>query len=144
MFFLAETDVRDGRGELLDLETQGAEPRALRRHLRLRLLLVAVPGVVGGVIAGVLLSRLVVRFVELTLTADVARAAARAQRRLGAARPRARRVPRRRRVIAVLPLALRLPRRLRRGRAPMTVAVEAHELFRVHRARRATRPRCKG
>ena len=71
MFFLAETDVRDGRGELLDLETQGAEPRALRRHLRLRLLLVAVPGVVGGVIAGVLLSRLVVRFVELTLTADV-------------------------------------------------------------------------
>ena len=71
VFFLAETDVRDGRGELLDLETQGAEPRALRRHLRLRLLLVAVPGVVGGVIAGVLLSRLVVRFVELTLTADV-------------------------------------------------------------------------
>ena len=30
VFFLAETDVRDGRGELLDLETQGAEPRALR------------------------------------------------------------------------------------------------------------------
>ena len=71
VFFLAETDVRDGRGELLDLETQGAEPVALRRHLRLRLLLVAIPGVVGGAIAGLLLSRLVVRFVELTLTADV-------------------------------------------------------------------------
>ena len=52
VFFLAETDVRDGRGELLDLETQGAEPRALRRHLRLRLLLVAVPGILGGAVAG--------------------------------------------------------------------------------------------
>ena len=60
-----------GSGELLDLETQGAEPRALRRHLRLRLLLVALPGILGGALAGLALSGLVVGFVELTLTADV-------------------------------------------------------------------------
>ncbi len=70
VYFLAETDARDQSGELLELEVQGAEPRALRRHLRLRLLLVAVPGVVGGTLAGLALSRIVVRFVELTLTAE--------------------------------------------------------------------------
>src|SRR5262249_56052578 len=30
------TDVRDERGELFDLEAQGARPSALRRHVRLR------------------------------------------------------------------------------------------------------------
>ena len=35
-------DVRDERGELFDLEAQGAAPSTVRAHLRLRALLVAV------------------------------------------------------------------------------------------------------
>ena len=35
-------DVRDDRGELFDLEAQGAAPATIRAHLRLRALLVAV------------------------------------------------------------------------------------------------------
>ena len=145
VFFLAETDVRDGRGELLDLETQGAEPRALRRHLRLRLLLVAVPGIVGGAVAGLLLSRLVVRFVELTLTARRAGAAARAQRRLGPARGRAGGVPRRRAPsIAVLRSRSAFRTGLRRGRAPMTSRSRPTTSSTSTRARRATPRRSRG
>ena len=65
------TDVRDERGELFDLEAQGAGPRTLRRHLRLRSLLVAAFGIVGGVAAGTALSALVVALVRVTANATV-------------------------------------------------------------------------
>jgi hypothetical protein len=60
------SDLRDERGELFDLEAQGAEPATLRRHLRFRAGLVAAAGVVGGLALGALLAALVVALVTLT------------------------------------------------------------------------------
>jgi ABC-type lipoprotein release transport system permease subunit len=62
-------DRRDERGELFDLEAQGASPATIRTHLRLRALLVAAFGLVGGVIAGAVLSALVLSLVTLTASA---------------------------------------------------------------------------
>jgi hypothetical protein len=62
-------DMRDESGELFDLETQGAGPPLLRRHLRLRSLAVAAFGLVGGLATGIVLSALVVDLV--TVTANV-------------------------------------------------------------------------
>jgi hypothetical protein len=59
-------DVRDDRGELFDLEAQGASPATIRTHLRLRALLVAVFGIVGGVVLGAILSTLVISLVAVT------------------------------------------------------------------------------
>ena len=59
-------DVRDDRGELFDLEAQGASPATIRTHLRLRALLVAVFGIVGGVVLGGILSALVISLVSVT------------------------------------------------------------------------------
>ena len=59
-------DVRDEHGELFDLESQGARPATLRRHLRLRALAVAGFGLAGGLATGAVLSALAVRFVVLT------------------------------------------------------------------------------
>jgi hypothetical protein len=59
-------DVRDDRGELFDLEAQGASPATIRAHLRLRALLVAVFGVVGGIALGAVLSVLVISLVSVT------------------------------------------------------------------------------
>jgi ABC-type antimicrobial peptide transport system permease subunit len=59
-------DVRDDLGELFDLESQGARPATLRRHLRLRALAVAGFGLAGGLATGAVLSALAVRFVVLT------------------------------------------------------------------------------
>jgi hypothetical protein len=59
-------DLRDERGDLFDLEAQGAEPRTLLSHLRLRSLLVATFGLAGGVAAGAVLSALTVDLVRLT------------------------------------------------------------------------------
>jgi hypothetical protein len=59
-------DVRDDRGELFDLEAQGASPATIRAHLRLRALLVAVFGILGGVGLGALLSALVISLVSVT------------------------------------------------------------------------------
>jgi ABC-type antimicrobial peptide transport system permease subunit len=64
-------DLRDESGELVDLEAQGAGPRTLERHLRLRTLLVGATAVAGGVAAGVALGTLVVRLVSLTAQATV-------------------------------------------------------------------------
>jgi hypothetical protein len=64
-------DLRDERGELFDLEAQGASPGTIRTHLRLRALLVAAFGLLGGLIAGAILSALVLSLV--TLTASSAR-----------------------------------------------------------------------
>jgi hypothetical protein len=59
-------DVRDDRGELFDLEAQGAAPSTIRAHLRLRALLVAVFGIVGGIALGAVLSALVISLVSVT------------------------------------------------------------------------------
>jgi hypothetical protein len=59
-------DMRDDRGELFDLEAQGASPATIRAHLRLRALLVALFGIVGGVALGAVLSALVIALVSVT------------------------------------------------------------------------------
>jgi hypothetical protein len=59
-------DVRDDRGELFDLEAQGASPATIRAHLRLRALLVAVFGIAGGIALGAILSALVISLVSVT------------------------------------------------------------------------------
>jgi hypothetical protein len=59
-------DVRDERGELFDLEAQGAAPATIRAHLRLRAALVAAFGIVGGVVLGAVLSSLVISLVAVT------------------------------------------------------------------------------
>jgi hypothetical protein len=59
-------DIRDERGELFDLESQGATPRLLRRHLRLRTVAVAGFGAAGGIAAGIALSALVLDLVRVT------------------------------------------------------------------------------
>jgi len=62
-------DLRDENGELRDLEAQGATPAELRRHLRLRTLVVAAAGLVGGLVTGLVLSALVTDLVTLTANA---------------------------------------------------------------------------
>jgi len=64
-------DARDERRELFDLETQGAGPGMLRRHLRLRAVLVAGLGLLGGLIAAALLAVLAVDLVTLTAGASL-------------------------------------------------------------------------
>ncbi|TML72720.1 MAG: ABC transporter permease [Actinobacteria bacterium] len=59
-------DLRDERGELFDLESQGAPPSTLRTHLRLRTALVASAGVLGGIVTGAVLAALIVALVTLT------------------------------------------------------------------------------
>jgi hypothetical protein len=59
-------DMRDDRGELFDLEAQGASPATIKGHLRLRALLVAVFGILGGLALGTILSALVVSLVSVT------------------------------------------------------------------------------
>jgi hypothetical protein len=59
-------DVRDDRGELFDLEAQGAAPSTIRTHLRLRAALVAAFGVAGGIGLGAILSALVIALVSVT------------------------------------------------------------------------------
>jgi hypothetical protein len=62
-------DVRDERGELFDLEAQGASPATIRAHLRLRALLVAAFGILGGLILGAILTSLVISLVAVTASA---------------------------------------------------------------------------
>ena len=63
------TDVRDERGELNDLEAQGARPALLRRVVRLRSLVVVAVGLVGGLVTAALLGLLVVDLVAVTADA---------------------------------------------------------------------------
>jgi hypothetical protein len=63
------TDLRDERGDLFDLEAQGATPGDLRRQVRLRTGIVAAVGVAGGAVTGAVLSLLVVDLVRLTANA---------------------------------------------------------------------------
>lgn len=62
-------DLRDERGELFDLEAQGASPALLRRIVRLRALTVTLAGLVGGALAGVALAAIVTDLVGLTARA---------------------------------------------------------------------------
>jgi hypothetical protein len=62
-------DVRDERGELFDLEAQGAAPATLRRQVRLRAGIIAAVGVLGGAATGAVLSVLVTDLVRLTANA---------------------------------------------------------------------------
>ncbi len=64
------SDLRDDRGELVDLEAQGATPTLLRRVVTTRATLVAVVGVLAGILGGVLLARLVTRVVSVTARAS--------------------------------------------------------------------------
>ena len=63
------SDVRDERGELDDLEAQGARPALLRRVVRLRSLVVVSVGVLGGLATAALLGLLVVDLVAVTADA---------------------------------------------------------------------------
>jgi hypothetical protein len=72
LLLVVVSDLRDERGELFDLEAQGAAPDTLRRHLRLRTGLFAAFGLVGGIATGVALAALVVALVTLTASAGSA------------------------------------------------------------------------
>jgi ABC-type antimicrobial peptide transport system permease subunit len=63
-------DLRDDRGELTDLEAQGATPGLLRRMVTTRAGLVALTGVAVGALAGIALAFLVTRVVWVTARAD--------------------------------------------------------------------------
>jgi hypothetical protein len=65
-------DLRDERGELFDLEAQGASPSLLRRIVRLRAAAVAVAGLVAGALTGVALAAVVTDLVGLTARATAA------------------------------------------------------------------------
>ncbi|MGZ8783052.1 MAG: FtsX-like permease family protein, partial [Gaiellaceae bacterium] len=65
-------DLRDERGELFDLEAQGAAPSLLRGVVRLRALVVAVAGLVAGGVAGIALAAVVTDLVGLTARATAA------------------------------------------------------------------------
>ena len=65
-------DLRDERGELFDLEAQGASPALLRRIVRLRALTVAAAGLVAGALTGVALAAVVTDLVGLTARATAA------------------------------------------------------------------------
>ncbi len=66
LMLVVSSDLRDESGELFDLETQGADPATLRRHLRLRALFVTAFGIAGGLLTGVALGALVLNLVKLT------------------------------------------------------------------------------
>jgi hypothetical protein len=65
-------DLRDERGELFDLEAQGASPSLLRRIVRLRAASIAVAGLVAGALTGVALAAVVTDLVGLTARATAA------------------------------------------------------------------------
>ena len=65
-------DLRDERGELFDLEAQGASPSLLRRIVRLRAAAVAVAGLAAGALTGVALAAVVTDLVGLTARATAA------------------------------------------------------------------------
>jgi hypothetical protein len=64
------SDLRDDRGDLYDLESQGASPSLLRGIVRVRALVVGVAGILAGAVAGLLLALLVTRVVAATARAS--------------------------------------------------------------------------
>src|SRR5439155_19199361 len=65
-------DTRADRGDLFDLEAQGASPATIRAHLRLRAALVGAFGIVGGLALGAVLTSLVISLVSVTASASLA------------------------------------------------------------------------
>ena len=65
-------DLRDERGELFDLEAQGASPSLLRGIVRTRALVLAAAGLVAGALTGVALAAVVTDLVGLTARATAA------------------------------------------------------------------------
>ncbi|HET7044239.1 MAG TPA: FtsX-like permease family protein [Gaiellaceae bacterium] len=63
-------DLRDDRGDLVDLEAQGATPRLLRQVVGARAGVVTGMGLLAGALAGALLAVLVTRVVSVTARAD--------------------------------------------------------------------------
>ena len=63
-------DLRDDRGELADLEAQGATPGLLRRTIVARAGILGAVGLAGGIVAGLVLAVLVTRVVAVTARAD--------------------------------------------------------------------------
>ena len=66
------SDLRDERGELYELEAQGASPSLLRGVVRARALAISVAGLIAGVATGVVLVRLVARMVSVTARGGLA------------------------------------------------------------------------
>lgn len=66
LLLLVRGDLSDERGDLFDLEAQGADPRLLELHLHGRAALVAAAGTAAGVASGVALTGLVVSVVTVT------------------------------------------------------------------------------
>ena len=66
LVLLVRGDLGDERGELFDLEAQGADPRLLTFHVRGRAALVALAGTVAGLASGAVLAGLVVSVVTVT------------------------------------------------------------------------------
>ena len=65
-------DLRDERGQLFDLEAEGAAPPLLRRIVRLRALTVSVAGLAAGALTGLALGAVVTDLVSLTARATAA------------------------------------------------------------------------
>jgi hypothetical protein len=63
------SDLRDDRGDLYDLEAQGAQPSLLLRIVRLRAMVVGLAGILAGVVAGAVLALLITRVVSVTARA---------------------------------------------------------------------------
>ena len=66
LVLLVRGDLGDERGELFDLEAQGADPRLLTFHVRGRAALVGLAGTLAGLASGAALAGLVVSVVTVT------------------------------------------------------------------------------
>jgi FtsX-like permease family len=63
-------DIADERGELYDLEAQGASPADLRNQLRLRVAVLATLGLAGGAVLGFVLTREIVRLLQVSASGE--------------------------------------------------------------------------
>jgi hypothetical protein len=72
LLLTAVGDLRDERGALFDLATQGATPAQLRRHVLLRAAVVGLLGLGAGIAAGAIVGALVVAVVTVTAGAGSA------------------------------------------------------------------------
>ena len=68
LWLAVASELRDGRGELFDLEAQGVEPAVLRAQARVRAALLLAVGIAGGVALGLALALVVVDLVGVGAT----------------------------------------------------------------------------
>lgn len=69
LLLVVASDLADERGDLFDLEAEGAAPTTLRLHVALRALALTAVGLIGGVATGGVLAATVVDLVALTANA---------------------------------------------------------------------------